>query len=209
MIKKITNKFWIFWLDLKPFSRPWYQYFETPNGLNNYRYVEERGKIRTSLMVNVLDKLEFKKDDVVLDVGSNAGLYGIELSSRVGKIYGIELDKKFYKHAKFLKNIFSEFNDLSNHILINGDINDNFNYVSEATVTILGKVIYHKNLNDNQDNILDTIFHSNLRMIILQGHTTQGDYGEVDFMKDTLNKYGFRIHLESYHDEYPIMVGVR
>ena len=98
MIKKITNKFWIFWLDLKPFSRPWYQYFETPNGLNNYRYVEERGKIRTSLMVNVLDKLEFKKDDVVLDVGSNAGLYGIELSSRVGKIYGIELDKKFYLH---------------------------------------------------------------------------------------------------------------
>ena len=46
-------------------------------------------------------------------------------------------------------------------------------------------------------------------MIILQGHTTQGSYGEVDFMKDTLNKYGFSIHLESHHDEYPIIVGIR
>lgn len=209
MIKRFINELRIFLLDLKPFSRPWYQYFETPNGLNNYRYVEERGKTRTSLMTDVLDKLVLHKDDVVLDVGSNAGRFGIELSPRVKKIYGIELDKKFHKHAKFLKNIFSEFNDLSNHILINGDINDNYEYVSEATVTILGKVIYHKNLNDNQSNLLDTIFHSNLRMIILQGHTTQGDYGEVDFMKDTLNKYGFSIHLESYHDEYPIIVGIR
>ena len=51
--------------------------------------------------------------------------------------------------------------------------------------------------------------HPGLRAIIMQGHTTQGEYGEMKYMKGILEKYNF---VESYrvdHDEYPILVGLR
>ena len=209
MTNKIYDKLKMLWLHLKPFNRPWYQYFETPDGFNNYRFVRDRGQLRTALMMDALEQLEFEKTDVVVDVGSNAGRFGIALSSKVKRSYGIELDKKFHRHALFLKEIFSRYQDLTNHVLINGDINANASVVKESTVTILGKVIYHKNLENKQSELLDTIFHSKLRIAVLQGHTTQGDFGEEEFMEKLLEQYGFTVKLRIPHHEYPILIGER
>ena len=94
----------IWFLDQKPFSRPWYQYFELPNGLNNYRYVEERGKLRTDLMINALKTIDLDQKSIILDVGGNAGVFGIHLAKHVDKVYSVELDKKFHRQALSLKN---------------------------------------------------------------------------------------------------------
>ena len=208
-MNNLIIKLLIFFLQWRYTGRKWYQFFSTPDKINNYNYVNERGKIRTELMLKAFDNFKFSKNDVVLDVGSNAGYFGIYLSKKVSKIIGIEIDKKFHRQAIFLKRLFSRYMNLDNHIIINGDVNRFNSIINEVNIIILSKVIYHKNLDGNQVDLLDKLLKKNIKTIFLQGHTTQGYMGNLTYMKKILKKNQFKIIFENKHYEYPILVGRR
>lgn len=209
MFNNLVEKLMIWWLDQKPFSRPWYQYFETPDGITNFRYVKDRGKRRTELMLDALRRLEFDPKDVVVDVGSNAGCFGIALSPHVARVYGVELDGKFHRQAEYLKALFSRYKNLDNHIPICGDINEYGQVIESANIALLSKVVYHENLGGKQESLLDKIFHKGMHTVVLQGHTTQGPLGEIAFMEELLSRYGFREIHRVEDAEYPILIGRR
>lgn len=199
----------MFLLGLKPFGRPWYQHFELENGLSNYKYVGDRGRLRTKLMLEALDVFPFCEDDIVTDIGSNASVFGQYILGRVAKIYGIELDRKFHRQAKFLKS-FHQNPDLKKKlILLNKDINSCGKEISESNIIFMSKVLYHKNLKENQLKLLDMILHKNLRGIIMQGHTTQGSYGEMKFIEGFMDDNNFEVIYTNDHYEYPIVCGIR
>mgnify|MGYP003706632497 CR=1 FL=1 len=207
-MKKLICLLKILYLDLKPLSRPWYQYFTLPNGLSNYRYVGERGKLRTELMTKAINHANLDENDIVLDVGSNAGVYGFNLYSKVNQYIGVELDHKFYRQAIFLLNQFKQYCTVDNILFLNEDILDS-TFSIKPTTLILSKVIYHNDIKNNQNKLLNKLISSSVNKLIIQGHTTQGEKGSHDYIRNIVVDYGFEIVYEDNHYEYPSIIAVR
>ena len=184
--------------------RPWYQYVELPSGANNFYFVRERGKIRTQLLLNFLKTQNYLNNKKVLDIGSNAGLFCCFLAMNKNcKCIGIELSRSFYYQANFIKNKFKVNSEKLK--LINGSIVDNLDIIYSSEVIIARKVLYHKNIPRAQyNNLINAIKNSKAKYIIVQGHTTQGEFGETEFIKNMLFDIGFEQKDVFNHDEYPI-----
>ena len=196
-------------LGRRPFGRPWYQYFQMNDGFSNFVYVGDRGKLRTSILLRALDAFPFSHTDVVADIGSNASVFGQYILDRVSKIYAVEIDKKFHRQALFLKSLHEESKIQKKLVLLNKDINLCTTQLLESNIVFLSKVLYHQNLDNNQESLLNTILHPNLRGVIMQGHTTQGELGTLDFIEDFMRVNNFSVVYSEPHHEYPVVCGVK
>ena len=191
-------------------GRRWYQYFDFGDGLNNFKYVGERGKYRTQSFVEFINNLQWGLREKVVDVGCNAGTYCYEISKKVDCVVGVELSKAFYKQSVYLRNLYLENGyDLSNVKIENADITKRFSVFDGATTVFLSKVLYHKNLNGLGEEILKYISSRKVGRIIVQGHTTQGELGEDVFIASILKSYGYKVQHIDNHDEYPILVAIK
>lgn len=198
-------------LNYKVFGgRRWYQYFDFGEGVNNFKYVGERGKYRTQSFVEFIDNLQWGSSEKVVDVGCNAGRYCYEISKKVDSVVGVELSKAFYKQSLYLKDLYLENGyDLSNVKIENADITKRFSIFDGATTVFLSKVLYHKSLNGLGEEILKYISSRKVGRIIVQGHTTQGELGEDMFIASILEGYGYKVQHIDNHDEYPILVAIK
>ena len=160
-------------------------------------------------MTDAFQKYPFSRDDVVLDIGSNAGIFGLTLSSRVKECYSIELDPAFCMQAEYLRFIMKDYHEPERHHIINDDIFQRSDLFSKSTVILASKVFYHKNLMGQQDLLKSLVFHSRLKGIIIQGHTTQGQYGQLPFMNDLVGSNFLRTIYENPHHEYPLIAAVK
>ena len=199
----------MYFLGQRPIGRPWYQHFEMSDGFSNFKYVGERGQLRTSIMLKALDAFPFLDTDVVTDIGSNASVFGQYILGRVSKIYAIELDQKFHRQAKFLKALHKDSDDQKKLVLLNRDINSCVSQISKSNIVFISKVLYHQNLNNNQQSLIDMILHPQLRGVIMQGHTTQGELGNLRYIEDFMKRNNFDVIYKVEHHEYPVVCGVR
>lgn len=191
-------------------GRKWYQHIRFPEGVTNFRYTGERGKLRTALFVEFLESFELKPEDRVLDIGSNAGLFCLRVSSRVQSATGIEFDPGFYKQALFVKKVLSRPDqDYSNVTFIQGSILDHLDLVQSSTILFASKVLYHKNLGSGVNQLLSSVRSSNVHTILLQGHTTQGELGQKGGMTQLMESIGFDLQTVFPHPEYPVAVARR
>ena len=205
----ITNQDRLDALGERPFGRSWYQYFSFPDNSSNIQFAGERGKLRTEIMTSSFESFPFLPSDVVLDIGSNSGLFGLLLSHKVSKSYSIELDPSFHMQAEYVKFMYEKYHRPEKHILINDDIFNRAELFRESSVILASKVFYHRHLFGNQDKLESLIFHSNLRGIIIQGHTTQGLYGTLPFMRELVTAKGMKIVYVQDHCEYPLVAALR
>jgi len=98
--------------------------------------------------VGILSKINFKKDEKVLDIGSNIGILAHFLDNKGCKVTGYELDLKAYVCSKYINNIDS-FNINFHHIDL-----DNEKSISKFETVFLFSVIHHtKNLIENGKKI--------------------------------------------------------
>ncbi len=196
-------------LGCRPIGRSWYQHFEMNDGFTNFKHVGDRGRLRTNIMLKALDAFPFLNTDVVTDIGSNASVFGQYILGRVSKVYGIEIDQKFHRQAKFLKSLYDDNDDQRKLILLNRDIQSCVTEITASTIVFISKVLYHKNINKNQQSLMGMILHPNLRGVIMQGHTTQGEFGSLKFIEDFMMRNNFDVIYKEEHHEYPIVCGVR
>lgn len=191
-------------------GRRWYQYFNFGDGVDNRRYVGERGVYRTKSYIDFLNSLEFSKDETVLDIGCNAGLFCYELSGKVSKVIGVEISKGFVKQSNFLRRkLLKQGRDLSNVDIRCEDITKNLDLFTDVNTVLMSKVIYHKNMHGLGEKVLKAISDAGVSRILVQGHVTQGAMGEDAHIQDLLVSYGYVTSSIDQHEEYPIAVAVR
>ena len=205
----LRNKMWR--LGIRFFGgRRWYQYIEFQKNITTKYFVKERGIIRTNKFLMFLDNFEFHLEDKVLDIGSNAGLFCLKISTKVSDVIGVELDSGFHRQAMFVKEYFSKDNDKYDNVkLINLDLTDKLELIDDRTIIFASKVLYHKNLGEKLYKLMDRIQQSLVHTIILQGHTTQGEIGQNDGMENLMKDYGFSFEIIEDHHEYPVAIARR
>lgn len=201
----------IFLLNKKIFGgRRWYQYFDFGHGLNNKKYVGDRGVYRTKSYLEFLKSVNFEKDEKVLDIGCNAGLFCYELSGRVGEVIGIEISKEFVRQAKFLREMLvKRGKDLSNVYICCQDITNDLSVFQGVSTVLMSKVIYHKNMHGLGEKVLQAVADAGVRRVIVQGHVTQGAMGEDIHIQNLLSSHGYVTSSIDHHEEYPLSVAVR
>jgi hypothetical protein len=187
-------------------GRKWYQYVDFGNGVTT----SAGGKLRTETFIDFMTKFDLTKNDRLLDIGSNAGLFCLLCAPRCAHVIGIEYDAAFHKQAMFLKRHFDQTDrDISNVELLNDDVTLHLDRFSDRTVVFASKVLYHKHLGDGVFRVMEAIQKAPVRAIIVQGHTTQGERGQNEGVRTMLSEYGFSFQTVFEHDEYPIGVATR
>ena len=91
-------------------GRKWYQYFDFGNNIDNLSLCGGKAELRTKTFVEFLNNFDFKPDDKVLDIGSNAGLFTLICGEKCSDAIGVEIDEAFHKQALFLKKFWEENN---------------------------------------------------------------------------------------------------
>ena len=85
-------------------GRKWYQYIDFGNGLTTEKKSAGDAYLRTTSFLSFLQNTDLiKADDVVLDIGCNAGLFSLVAATRCKHVYGMEVDARFARQAEFLK----------------------------------------------------------------------------------------------------------
>lgn len=202
------------WLLSKRFfgGRKWYQFFDFGNGVDNSKYAGVQARERTQSFTDWVDTASlFKEDDRVLDLGSNAGVISIAIATKVGRVTGVEIDKRFCRQARFLQLTLNRRGQFpSNVSLLEGDVLKMTNLVSDSDVIVASKFLYHPNFNRGFDDFFSAIKSSNVRALVVQGHTIYEDFGKEEDVARHLAKLGFTYHSQvGGTDDYPIGVAVR
>ena len=199
----------------------WYQYVEFGNGLTNSRSSlgnrqNEKQYVRTESFLAYLESEDlFTTDDVIVDIGSNAGLFSLVAAQRCKQVWGVEIDKPSLRQAKFLKAHWKATGKrVDNVIFLHGDIMDHLNLLSQATVVFASKVLYHALLGDGVFKLMKAIEQSPVRLIVMQGHSglttpRHGQYGEDEGMRDLVMKHGFDYRLVVDVPKFPISIARR
>ena len=192
-------------------GRKWYQYIELGEGLTTKPWSAGDTELRTSSFQSFLQEEDFlNNDDVVVDIGCNAGIFSLIAAQKCRQVYGIEIDSGFLKQAKFVKKRWkAHAKRVDNVTFLHGSIMEHLDLVSHASVIFASKVLYHALLGDDLDRLMETIELGRPRLIMMQGHTVRGPYGQSQGMQDLVEKYGFEYRLIAAIPEFPVAIAIR
>lgn len=192
-------------------GRAWYQYVEFGPGLSTARWSAGDTKFRTQSFLSFLERENLlTEDDVVLDIGSNAGLFSLAVAAHCRMVYGIEIDRGFAHQAAFLKGWWSRQGRRTDNVrLIRGNVADHASIISEATVIFASKVLYHAMLREDLDKLLRSIQDGPARLVVMQGHDVRGTIGQDAGMRELMEGIGFEYRLTEDVPEFPIAIARR
>lgn len=201
-IKRLDSK--------KKGGRRWYQSIDLGWGINTAEIVGgERARLRTEAFAKFIPKV-VTKNDRVLDIGCNAGLFSLIAAQMCHSVLGVEIDKRFIAHANFVKKLWTEQNKkVSNVEFKICNIIDHLEIISDFDIIFASKVLYHKHLVYGINDLMRAIESSKVRAILAQGHTTQGEVGTINGMKALFRKYGFETKVLEDIPEYPVVLATR
>ena len=191
-------------------GRRWYQSINLGHGITTTEISGgERAKLRTESFAKFIPQV-VTKNDKVLDIGCNAGLFSLIAGQICQSVLGVEIDEKFIAQANFVKELWAEQNKkVSNVDFKNFNILDHLDIIDNFDVIFAGKVLYHKHLVYRLPDLMKAIQSSNVRAILAQGHTTQGEIGTINGMKALFEKHGFETKVLEDIPEYPIVLATR
>ena len=190
-------------------GRKWYQYIDLGEGVFTGSLDDERAKLRTESFAKYIPRI-LEKSDKVLDIGCNAGLFSLIAGQKCHSVLGVEIDKRFIEQANFLKILWAKQNKkVSNVDFKICNILEHLDIISNFDVIFAGKILYHKHLDYGLHDLMSAIQSSNTRIILAQGHTTQGEIGTIEGMRSLLKKYGFELTVLENIPEYPVVLGKR
>lgn len=189
-------------------GRRWYQYIDFGNGVTTRRLAGPRAVKRTESFLKLLaDESLFSSEDRVLDIGSNAGLFSLEMAQTCSDVVGVEIDLGFYSQAVFLKERYRQLGKRVDNVrFIHGDLLHHLDVIKDRTIIVASKVLYHPKLGDTVTAIMEATRDSPVHTVLIQGHTTQGNLGGHDGVGELIAKYGFELSPVDHDDEYPIAV---
>jgi SAM-dependent methyltransferase len=189
-------------------GRRWYQYIDFGDGVTTKRMAGPRAVKRTESFLRLIaDKSLFSASDRVLDIGSNAGLFSLEMAQTCADVVGVEIDLGFYSQAVFLKEMYRKRGKRVDNVrFIHGDLLNHLDVIKDRTIIIASKVLYHPKLGNTVQAIMDATRGSPVHTVLIQGHTTQGQLGGHDGVGELMAKYGFELSPVDHDDEYPIAV---
>lgn len=189
-------------------GRRWYQYIDFGGGVTTKRMAGPRAVKRTESFLRLIaDKSLFSSSDRVLDIGSNAGLFSLEMGQTCADVVGVEIDLGFYSQAVFLKEMYRQRGKKVDNVrFIHGDLLNHLDVIKDRTIIIASKVLYHPKLGNTVQAIMEATRGSSVHTVLIQGHTTQGQLGGHDGVGELMAKYGFELSPVDHDDEYPIAV---
>ena len=194
-------------------GRRWYQYIEFEGGLTTERWGAGELKPRTSSFRTYLEEqFELTQDDIVVDIGSNAGLFTLLTAQHCKHAFGVEIDKGFDRQARFLKKKYGEAGlRVDNVTFIRGSITEHLDIMKTATVILASKILYHDLLGGGLDEMMEAIENGMSRVVLMQGHSVpaRGPLGTDDGMRRLFEKYGFHYELSANVPEFPIATATR
>lgn len=193
-------------------GRAWYQYFDFGGGIDNSRFAGVQAEERTASFTNWLSHSGLlSRSDTVLDLGSNAGAISLALAPQVKHVYGLEIDRRFHRQAIFLQSYLSKQGNLpANVTLMNEDVLDNLQLLSEVDVIIASKFLYHRDFNHGINKFMSRVNSSKVRLIIIQGHTIYDDFGTEEDVTRHMQDFGFQYKSENAGTaDYPIGIAYR
>mgnify|MGYP001217770055 FL=1 len=221
-LKRLWIRFRLWQLSIRRLGGcQWYQYLEFGNGLTNSWWSSgsqqnEKQRVRTESFLAFLESEDlFTTDDVIVDIGSNAGLFSLVAAQRCKQVWGVEVDKPSLRQAKFLKGYWkSTGKRVDNVIFLHGNIMDHLDLLSQATVIFASKVLHHALIGDRVFKLMEAIEQSPVRLIVMQGHSglthlRLGEYGEDEGMRDLVMKHGFDYRLVADVPKFPIAIANR
>lgn len=166
-------------------------------GPNPAEKIDEIRKARGAYAFQVVDYLELKKNDVVLDMGSGCGFLARNISPYVKELHCADLNEDF---LSFCREEVSEFKNVTCHSMKYADLSElNFLGVNKVYSTA---VWIHFNFYDMVLNL------KSLNSLLPLGGQVFFDYLDPSGIKDGDGRI-FREHLESYQqskDSYPVLV---
>ncbi len=192
-------------------GRKWYQFIDFGGGLTNERWSAGETRLRTESFQAFLATSELlRPDDVVVDIGCNAGLHSLSIAQSCKWVYGMEIDTGFIRQARFLRRYWKSLGRrVDNVTFVHGDIMENLNLLSEATVVLASKILYHKLLGNGLPRVMGAIQKGPVRLILMQGHSVHGKLGQNDGMRDLVSNYGFEYQFIEDVPEFPIAIATR
>lgn len=193
-------------------GRAWYQYFDFGEGVDNLRFAGVQAEERTASFTNWLGGCGLlSRHDTVLDLGSNAGVISLALAPKVKHVYGLEIDRRFHRQAVFLQKHLKNQGELPENLtLMNEDVLKNLHLLSEVDVIVASKFLYHRDFNHGIDQFMSAVASSQVRLIVIQGHTIYEDYGKEEDVRRHMKAFGFDYKSEPAGTaDYPIGVAFR
>lgn len=194
-------------------GRRWYQYVEFGNSLTTERWGAGNMQSRTTSFLQFLERqTDLQSDDVVVDIGSNAGLFTLTAAQTCHHATGVEIDSAFDRQARFLKGRWqADGYRVDNVTFVRGSITEHLEIVMNATVVLASKVLYHNLLGESLDQLMEAIEIGSARLIVMQGHSipVRGEIGTDAGMRNLFEKHGFQYELAASVPEYPIAVAIR
>ncbi len=188
---------------------PWYQCVDFECGASTEPRSRGKARQRTESFIPLISKY-LKAEDKVLDLGCNAGLFTYLASEICQEAVGVEIHEGFYRQAEFVREaLVSEGHELSKATIRLCNVIENLDLLKNVTVVFASKVLYHKNLGDGLYDLMKAIEISPARLILAQGHVTQGEIGQSDGMRNLFGRYGFEYELVTDDPDYPVAVGSR
>jgi SAM-dependent methyltransferase len=192
---------------------PWYQCIDVGHGKIVHNNASQLIVGRTEDMLpHLLPKLH--KEDSVLDIGCNAGLYSVLSGAICKSATGIEVAERFARQACWTRRQWEQANgkSLDNvHFLI-ADIQDNLHLIDSCSVLLIPKIFHHKKFNPKKiAEFMTRVANSRVRLVFLQGHTQRGQYGKQDYLNKLLKSYGFttRVAIDQANNDFPLIIGER
>jgi hypothetical protein len=191
-------------------EKGWYQWIDLGDGTTTKAKTHHRAKRRTISLVKWIQKL-VDVDDVVLDIGCNAGIHSLIAGEICKRVQGVEVVKSYVKQANWVKEEWERKigRDLSHVTFHTLDINKRLELLNDKTFLIASKVLYHKAFRAGIPAFMKAVKKSPIKTILVQGHTTRGSLGQISGMKSLLQNHGFSFELLEDVEEYPIAVGTR
>lgn len=193
-------------------GRGWYQFIEFQEGITTGAYCGPNGIERTQSFEKWLrDSSILKRDDVVLDLGSNAAWLSVVVAELVSHVKAVEIDGKFNRQARFVLSYFAGIMAHASKVsLFQADINKSLELLEDVTVVLASKFLYHRDFASQIGAFMERVEKSNVRAMIIQGHVTQGSLGEEAGIAELLSSYGFDYREGSGGTvEYPIGIATR
>jgi SAM-dependent methyltransferase len=193
-------------------GRKWYQYVEFGKDITTVRYVGRRGIERTKSFTEWFRSSDLVNgSDVVLDLGCNAAWLSVVLAEKAKHVKGVEIDSAFARQARFVLSYFNSSVQSAKRVtFFEADINKRLDLLDDVTVLLASKFLYHRDFAASIEDFMQKVEESNIRLIIVQGHTTQGALGNEDGARRLLARFGFDYHGPvGGTEEYPIGVAKR